>query len=431
MNVFRPKRKRGSSHKSEASRYYTAEHRFAGDHKPKRKALRVTRKDVAVKLGWEWVRQEEARRGGIAEADYRQAELPPLVNDYLVSLRRGQNRTVEHVRKSRQRLERIFNDLKWRQICDASPAGLRKWLEGYEGSAKTANHYRQAVVAFFNWLERDGLLDENPIARVRPLRGAAKRTEEKSVFSFGEVERLIAVDPARSLVYAMLFYTGLRQAELQRLRVRDLDLDVEQPWVLLPAAASKARRFDPIALHPCLLHPLRVRCRARQADDLVCPNRVTRRTFQKDLERAGIPRADRHGRNRSAHSLRHSFVTQAQASGVEPSVVQRLARLSSPKIAQEVYTDGLGLNLHAAIQHLPALDIDAGGRTGAIGPKRDIVTHAETAGAVAMPSETARPQQVRHTLRQGETPRYSGSEKWSRGESNPRVGSAAMAPLRV
>ncbi|CAK9047072.1 Uncharacterized protein (Fragment), partial [Durusdinium trenchii] len=204
--------------KDKASRYYTAEHRFAGDHKPKRKALRVTRKDVAVKLGWEWVRQEEARRGGIAEADYRQAELPPLVNDYLVSLRRGQNRTVEHVRKSRQRLERIFNDLKWRQICDASPAGLRKWLEGYEGSAKTANHYRQAVVAFFNWLERDGLLDENPIARVRPLRGAAKRTEEKSVFSFGEVERLIAVDPARSLVYAMLFYTGLRQAELQRLR---------------------------------------------------------------------------------------------------------------------------------------------------------------------------------------------------------------------
>src|SRR5207248_10508863 len=74
-----------------------------------------------------------------------------------------------------------------------------------------------------------------------------------------------------------------------------------------------------------------------------------------DLEAAGIPFADAEGRVADFHSLRHSYITLLQRSGVHPKLAQELARHSDIRLTMNVYTHAHLHDLAGAVEGLPSL----------------------------------------------------------------------------
>ena len=81
------------------------------------------------------------------------------------------------------------------------------------------------------------------------------------------------------------------------------------------------------------------------------------KTLDRDLEVAGIPKADERGRTIDFHSLRHTFGTLLSVGGVNPGTAHQAMRHSDIKLTMNTYTDPKLLDLAGAIESLPNLKI--------------------------------------------------------------------------
>jgi integrase len=147
--------------------------------------------------------------------------------------------------------------------------------------------------------------------------------------------------------------TGLRRGELSKVEKRDSNLD--QARMVIRAEVSKAKKNAVLPLHEEMVPLLRKKTMLLNPTDLVfnpVPNILT---YQRDLERAGIPYVDENGRYLDFHSLRATFATRLLRNGVLPSKAIRLTRHASVKTLEKHY-DGLGLSdAEQAIRQLPGL----------------------------------------------------------------------------
>jgi len=75
-------------------------------------------------------------------------------------------------------------------------------------------------------------------------------------------------------------------------------------------------------------------------------------TFRKDLDAAGIPYLDELGRRVDFHSLRHTFNTMLQRTGVPSRIVMELMRHSDLRLSSTTYTDTTCLPLFEEIGKL-------------------------------------------------------------------------------
>ena len=105
-------------------------------------------------------------------------------------------------------------------------------------------------------------------------------------------------------MYKTLLLTGLRKKELTSLTAGQLDLDERVPFIVLDAAE--------------------------------------------------IPKRDERGRTVDVHALRHSFGTLLSRGGVSPRTAQAAMRHSSLDLTMNVYTDPKLLDVHGALDMLPA-----------------------------------------------------------------------------
>jgi len=366
------------------------------------------------------------------ESHLRTASTPldKLQTEFLDSMKASGRNENEHRRKTLQRLRDSFNKLGWSRLCHIDADQFRLYLEDF-GTAKTANHYRTAVIQFLRWLQDHGRIEHNPLERIKARKGGNKQKIEKAAFTLDEIQRLAEVHPQRGLVYLCLAYFGLRQVELHRLKIEDLRLDGPTPWVLLPASESKAKRYEPLPIHDSLVEPLRRLIEDRPLDSKVWPHRFTRGTFTKDMKRAGISKQNSLGQNRTPHCLRYSFVTLLQFAGVEIQTVQSLARHRSLDMTKGVYTDRTGLGLHEAINKLPPVDSLSLIHSLENGPSGSEQKQRDTTGRFVGVSQVSTSKADGAVLGHRETPGTKPKQQWSRGESNPRPVTVSMTPLHV
>ena len=80
------------------------------------------------------------------------------------------------------------------------------------------------------------------------------------------------------------------------------------------------------------------------------------RILDRDLKAAGFSKADERGRTIDVHALRYSFGTLLSKGGVAPRTAQAAMRHSSIDLTVNVYTDPKRLDVHGALNALPALD---------------------------------------------------------------------------
>ena len=84
------------------------------------------------------------------------------------------------------------------------------------------------------------------------------------------------------------------------------------------------------------------------------------RILDRDLKVAGIPKRDERDRTIDVHALRHSFGTLLSKGGVAPRTAQAAMRHSSIDLTMNTYTDPKLLDIHGALDSLPALPLSAG-----------------------------------------------------------------------
>ena len=313
------------------------------------------------------------------------------------------------------RLRRIAEECGFIRLADLDQQSLESWLleltrpkqQGDKAipgvSARTQNAYRESAVAFGNWCVETSRLTSNPFAKIKkadqetdPRRQRRSMTETELIQLLdvarrrplletmtvrrgkrkGEViaqlrpetvARLELLGRERALIYKTLVLTGLRldaadekNREGNSLPIRrDLATDLKD-WVNLKrerlcGAATVASNGQIAGVIPMAASaPIKL-----PADTLLftVPQGLVR-ILDRDLKLAGIAKRDERGRTLDVHALRHTFGTLLSKGGVAPRTAQAAMRHSTIDLTMNVYTDPKLLDVHGALDSLPALPLN-------------------------------------------------------------------------
>jgi site-specific recombinase XerD len=208
-------------------------------------------------------------------------------------------------------------------------------LEGFlaellrQRSASTAATRHKALRVFYRWLDEEGEIDRNPMAKVKP---PIVPEQPVPVVREDGLRRLLAASAGKGFearrdtaIIMFLLDTGARRAELVGLRLADLDLDLDVALVLGKGRRERALPFGrktAVALD----RYLRVRSRHKDAAQpwlwLGQRGPLTaygvRQILRRRGEQAGLPRLH-------AHQLRHTFAHEWLAQGGGETDLMRLA----------------------------------------------------------------------------------------------------------
>lgn len=209
-------------------------------------------------------------------------------------------------------------------------------------------------------LKRRWTVDDTPYPK-RPDKLPVVLTQE-------EVARMIeaARTPVHRAVLMLLYGTGLRRAEVTRLKVADIDSD----RMVIHVVGGKGRKDRDVMLSPKLLDGLRAYWRGlkRKPETWLFPagrwqERVEQPMSDKVVWHACALAAKRAGIDKPVHphTLRHCFATHLLEAGVDLRTIQLLLGHGDLK-ATTVYLHLSHRHLQATASPLDALPLDANRR---------------------------------------------------------------------
>lgn len=152
---------------------------------------------------------------------------------------KSSNKTVskaldEFMHSSRRRLEKstlrdyhsavefhLKPEFGSKRITAVTATDIKTWIGGLTISAKRINNILIPLRTVFEDAYTDGLIDRNPVSRVRNL---ATRSEEPQPFTPNEIERILMELPEQGKnLIQFAIWTGLRTSELIALEWSDID----------------------------------------------------------------------------------------------------------------------------------------------------------------------------------------------------------------
>jgi len=294
---------------------------------------------------------ERARAGmSVVSPEAKAKPVSEAVEAYLAELSRIGS-SEDHVGNERGNLRRLIKNCNWKTVGDIRTDDLSKWLAklDQEGRSKrTQNAYRDSAVALGNFAVRQKWLPENPLLSVPKARLPRKGPRQRRALTVVEFRKLIRVHPKRSLVYQLAGLSGLRRRELRLLEGCDFKLGEKPLWQLRPEI-TKGKRQDKVPMLPeCadLLAAMQIEPRQKVFRSVPIP-----RTFNNDLERAGIAKLDIEGRQADFHGLRYFFCTLT-GKVLPIQVVKVLMRHRDIRTTCNLYMD---LGLDDISEQLPSL----------------------------------------------------------------------------
>ena len=278
----------------------------------------------------------------------------------------------------RVRLGRLVTFLGDPAITSITVTDLRRWLIALKAgrvrptTGVYVEGHRAVAEGLFTWAVGEGRLRHSPMSGVDRFRGdrppIRTLTREEIAVLLGQ-QPDTAMGKRNRAMLAFMYDTGVRGAELVRLRLEDVDLGAGQARI-----QGKNRRVETVPLSPALrsllLGYLRDdRPRASNATPAFFLSRdgsaVTTNAIRLWMRRAKVP-AGLEGKRVSPHVIRASAATHFAASGVSAFGVQRFLRHRTPTMSQR-YVD-LGsidfAQLHASaspLQQLPRGNLQSPG----------------------------------------------------------------------
>jgi len=359
MIVYRQKRKDPTSGQVAIHPIYYGAYTLPWEPQVRRTVtLKTTDKRIAEKRLREFYRVQELRHEGlpvdVSLWGAPSQALAGLVDKYAASLR-AQSRTPKYVRDIADRIHRLMRECKWESIADVTAPSFERWRSSEPMgtrshrplSAKCLKEYQVSMNSFFSWLEDMGVVSANPLEKVPMVETRGKETDSRRAWTEKELTLFMTNAPEssrkshvdyRSAVF-ILYMTGLRREELQKLLWGDVHLEDKAPYLIVRAKNSKNRQCQPVSLLPEAANYLRqMRTANAEATELVLPYRIPRpRALQRDLEALGIAFRNEFGKM-DFHSLRHSCATMLARYGVAPNVAQQILRHHDVRLTLATYT---------------------------------------------------------------------------------------------
>lgn len=384
-----------SLRKKARSRYWFACFLKADGTRAQR-STKTSDRRLAMKLATEW---ETAARRRLTEAQARRVlsdlheEIhgTPLaslsVSEYIaqwLGRKKGETSAVTEsaYRHAASSFERFLGDKASQPIHYVTPASIAAWRDASaaKASARTANNKLKIIRVLFQSAWRDGLLTENPAARVPILKaGESKRRP----FSLAEIKTLLGVASTewRGMILAGI-YTGQRLKDIASLTWANIDM--EHTEIGLTTSKTGRRQVLPIA------RPLRAYLAETPAgDDPNAPifpeahriatvnNNVSElsRQFRELMVAAGLAKQEgpathkgagkgrdvtRERNSLSFHSLRHTATSMLKLAGVSEAVARDIIGHDSAEISR-LYTHVDDEAKRTALARLPDVT-KSGGR---------------------------------------------------------------------
>lgn len=254
----------------------------------------------------------------------------------------------------RNDLEQLFGFLQItydiNDIKELTPQMLRTWMVDQadkKQSNRTINRKLSAFKAFFRFLKKEGLIEENPLSKVQspkaPKRLPSFVKEDKMELLFNEN---LFTDDFRglrdSMVMELLYASGIRVSELTGLRESDVDF---QRMALKVLGKRNKERYIPFGLH--FKKKLEEYLTVKHNEFLIVDKNegyliVTDkgyRTYQKMIYRivnkylSFVTTQDK----KSPHVLRHTFATHLLNHGADLNAIKEILGHASLS-ATQVYT---------------------------------------------------------------------------------------------
>lgn len=122
-------------------------------------------------------------------------------------------------------INRFWRDIQ-KPLTEVTAFDVRFWIANKqrEISARSCENYRSYLSSFYHWMEAEGFIDKNPMAKIKPV---AYVDEQRKAFSPVELDRLRSgceTKRQRALL-EMLLSTGARASELSEMNKSDIDLN--------------------------------------------------------------------------------------------------------------------------------------------------------------------------------------------------------------
>ena len=133
-------------------------------------------------------------------------------------------------------------------------------------SAKSCNHYLQAMKQFCRWLVNSNRMQDNPVAMLKPIKLNTNNTQQRRALTEEEIAKLLKSAEesddiygglngrVRSLVYQLALTSGLRHNEIRTL-LRD-DFDLESGTVTVRDINAKNSKTEVLPLQDSLRQQL-------------------------------------------------------------------------------------------------------------------------------------------------------------------------------
>ncbi len=276
---------------------------------------------------------------------------------YLQVEKRASPYTVRNYEREVKEFAQFLEEQGITSWTHVTPKHLQTWLSDVsrQGISPTSVSRRlYEVRAFFRFLERRGLLEENPLVGVRGPQLPHRLPRYLTVDEIYALMRAASGSDPYTLrdraILELLYGSGLRLGELAALDVSNVDLERREIWVreakggreriaLFGGPAQVALRTYLQQARPQLQNP-----------DAPSPalflNRYGRRLSRVSITRIVQDYAKRAGITKKVtpHMLRHSFATHLMEGGADIRIVQELLGHRSPQTTQ-IYT-------HVSQRHL-------------------------------------------------------------------------------
>lgn len=351
------------------------------------RSTKTTDRKAALKLASQWeeaafrrITESQARRvlSDIHEQIHGAQLTSPTVDDYVkqwLGRKAGETRavTLTAYKSAVEEFGEFLGDRAHQPIHYVTPADVAAWRDrsAVRATPRTANNKLKIVRTLFQSAWRDGLLTDNPAAKVTTLKSAESK---RRPFTVKELQAILAVASVewRGMVIAGL-YTGLRLKDVASLTWANIDLQTDQVAIftsktsrrqILPIARPLRAYLDTLSagddpaapLFPSA-HPFAIRSGGTAALSqqffalLVAANLATARP-PKNLA-AGKGRSSARERSEiTFHSLRHTATSLLKAAGVSESVTRDIIGHESAEISRH-YTHVEESAKRAAIDRLP------------------------------------------------------------------------------
>ena len=308
----------------------------------------------------------DARRGDIARHKYRVVEnvrFDEWADRWIASLRTA-GRKDTTVRVYVSTLEYAKAEFGSMPVRDIRPSDISSMLDGIAKKPRTrktvtqstlAKHLRQ-LSSCLGAAMSEGYAEENPVSRLHSTRRPKATRSAPSYFTDAELPRLwpeLADRPVYSYLCKIALATGMRAGELAALRWSDVSMSTSEVRVArtydakgvgeTPPKSGKARTVD---LSPQASTLFTEWYALGGGDGLVFEREeggyldssyVARSVLYPALQRAGVARKGEHGRDRTFHSLRHTFARITLENGAEITWVQQQLGHASIVLTVDVY----------------------------------------------------------------------------------------------